>query len=675
MAEELGTFDIDPKVVTGWKNKSSLREADLSKFVPLGKLFAVLKKGDSKKGENRGFEIQINGYVSEGTKRVRIEEVGQVISQTQDKIDFRGGIGITEISTKYTSIEAGAMEVRVGVIVSNFEQLSYAQNKSAVHMFYPGKEFLLVYGWQTDIDTVSLFPTNGNSVPIVDLENFDNGRRRYLYCTLHHFEWNFGDQGRIYGVLTFWSPDTVRLSLLRTDRHVDEIMSILNDQDMQQIYDAFSNDVAEYDQYSQNQEKPTNQKVLEDLYNLTLIPVTPTVSVDQPIIRKTHRGVGVLTSKLPYPVAKKENQINEKGESQNESVFRFVNPFDPQTERIYLGWILETIKFVNNSNSSSKSKNIYIRYKDVLPKKTKINFTYFKDNIAKKESSDIDFHNVFFVPVHFQTIINYIANFKGSLKFFLDSLLQKVNEEFEGLISLTLKMNGNICEIDDFREKSISKSQNVISPDGKSYRSNHPNTPVLTYGFANSLVYSVKISSTIPPDIIWAQGLTIDMSDEDAAKLLNNIVQKEEKSNPQFKTIYEEYMKAKVEASDQETQFSDEGQLVVPSLNPSQAKQVLVRSFQRDNTLPVLIMEDAINTNSIDLGTVMRNYFNGLTITLHGTTGFQAFKSFLFKGFELLTSHQGIDGLYSIIMVNDVVNPKGFQTILEARRINSLPII
>ena len=119
---ELGTFDIDPRVVKGWREKSALREAELSKFVPLGKLFAVLKKDDIKKGENRGFEVKINNYVtSEGIGKVRIEEVGQVISQTQDQNNFRGGIGITEISTKYTSIEAGALEVRLGVIISNFE--------------------------------------------------------------------------------------------------------------------------------------------------------------------------------------------------------------------------------------------------------------------------------------------------------------------------------------------------------------------------------------------------------------------------------------------------------------------------------------------------------------------------------------------------------------------------
>jgi len=115
----LGTFEIDPNVVQGWRDKGALREAQLSKFAPLAKLFSVLEKN-----EKGGFTADIVGI---GLRR--LNEVGKIISQTSSIDSFRGGVGLTEVSLKYTMIEAGALEARIGVIISNFEQLSLKNNE------------------------------------------------------------------------------------------------------------------------------------------------------------------------------------------------------------------------------------------------------------------------------------------------------------------------------------------------------------------------------------------------------------------------------------------------------------------------------------------------------------------------------------------------------------------
>ena len=67
--EKVGTFDFDPEVVLGWKEKSLMREDELSRFPPLAKLFAVLKPKDE-----GGFEVEI-----EGIGKRRLDEIGKII--------------------------------------------------------------------------------------------------------------------------------------------------------------------------------------------------------------------------------------------------------------------------------------------------------------------------------------------------------------------------------------------------------------------------------------------------------------------------------------------------------------------------------------------------------------------------------------------------------------------
>ena len=119
---KVGTFDFDPLVVKGWNEKLNLTEGELSKFVPFVKVFAVL--GNKEKG---GRQIEI---VGKGTKRV--EEIGKIISQTQDRATFRGGIGITELSSRYAAVEAGMLELRLGVIISDFNQFELDENNQLV---------------------------------------------------------------------------------------------------------------------------------------------------------------------------------------------------------------------------------------------------------------------------------------------------------------------------------------------------------------------------------------------------------------------------------------------------------------------------------------------------------------------------------------------------------------
>ncbi len=681
MTQELGTFDFDENVVQGWRDKSKLREWELSKFAPLAKLYAVLKQNDIKKGENRGFEVKIE----DKNTTVRIEEIGKIISQTESSENFRGGIGLTEVSTKYVSVEAGALEVRVGIVISNFEQLSSDKNKSVMNLFYPGKDFLLVYGWETDHNTASLFKNVNGSIPTIRLDNFDKGMRRYLYCTLHHFDWNLGDQGRIYGVLNFWTPDTVRLSIKRIDQHLDQILTLLSG-DVQLLYNAFKEDVEKVESAGENAD---NRKVLNKIKEIIKAPESSATRQDMPAIFAQLKSVGIGVSPT------QQNPDIMKNTIVNATTFEAGKRriLDTKTEKIYLGWVVEAIKYANNTEKNKvEHKNMYVKYRQFMQTHAaEINYPYThvdfnsEKDVLDNASWRIEFDNAFFVPVDFTKILEWIKNFKGSFKFFLDSLLQEVNNQYDGIISLILRIENGVYYIDDLREKVAKKDTDLqTSINGKTYYKNDDkHTPVLTYGFTNSLVYNVKISSTIDPNIIWAQGISFKVTDDEATKLVNQSFDRV--NNPQYASIYDEFIKLteedrrkKVSEDKTAREMGNPNQKnspITPSERPDLAKQAVDESLRKDKTLSVLVLANNVSQGRLTLGTILRNYFNGLTLTIHGTAGFQAFKPFLFKGFELMTTKQGIDGLYQIILVNDIVTPKGFQTIVEARRANSLPIL
>lgn len=656
-------LNVDREVVDGINEKLSLREIELSKFVPLLKLYAIIEDinlTQEEKSSLNSIDIFIKNKIGTDTIKRKAIEIGRFVSQTEREANFRGGIGITDFNVKYAIIEAGTFEAKLGIMISNLEQIQL--NPAASRLFFPGNDFLIVYGWNTNNDFFSL--KDGDTV---DLHNYSNGLRKSLYCTLHHFDWEFGDQGRINGILYFIAPDTMSMLLSRIDysssiinyhlQNVNELLNIMRDELGDRIQDYINQTLGV---------RRRNSKVIEKINEIhrtarSILAAERNVGQNKPFIIQNISGISTI-----MPAGDSRN-IDENVQ-----------------EYVYFGWIIESAKYIVNSSVTSYDKKIIILYEDLDKQSNNdlrsklIKYRFInQDKKLEEISLNIIFDNVFFIPIQLDKAKYFINNFKGNIKDFMYAMCEEVGKEYG--LSLTVDNLGNgFYIIDDTYSKFISKDKKLKSGGGERFYQADENTPHFRYGFSNSLVSNLKISSTVPPDIIWTLGIEIGskISIEELRKifkLTNEDLDLPENST--YKKILNSYLsridinQAKVIANNRRQNiYMDFG------IDEKIAKEVVNNALEEDQRLKAEILSPLFKSGNINLGTIIRNYFNGITLNIHGTTGLKAYNCFLFSGYELSTKQKGIDGLYSIIMLNDSVTPQRFETLLEARMINSLNV-
>ena len=666
MANEL--FEIPKEVIEGWNFKKNMREWELSKFVPFARLYYVFDKNiDKETNIKQNDKIYAKIIFTRDknknellTKNVILLETGGMLSQTSEEKNFRGGFGIKDCSIRYNNVEAGAFETNISVFISNLQQIneSFAIKK----LFYPGSDFVLIYGWSTDNDEGTFFKTSNNeqSNPvIIDLTSFDGGMRRNLYCTLHSFNWEFSEIGKIEGSLKFFAPDTIR-STIRNSRYSSNIINAFLSDDI--IKRETSNIL--YDKLYKDTEP--NKKLINELNEKYKRKVTR-LQGDNLVVVEDDLGIRIFESLQDLDKDSKITLINADNETY-----------------VYIGWVLETIKNQMNINAPDEPINIF--YEDIDSHEIKIDVGYIDEKgnqVWQSYTSQIT--NSFFIPINLKVVKNFISQYRGNLKDLLIDIPEIAVAAYKNLDLGIFKSNNTTWILDDKRNKLSKIYQDYLKNDNNGtvtqFDSNKNNTITVEFGTKNSLTFNVKISSLIPPDLIWTLGLRLNESE--AATLIRKALDNEElrTNNEGYRILYEKYIKnLEIDKTDETERQIKENLISGKNLksikeNPKIALRAW-KSATSENPISVYrIFDDGKTQDQLDVGTILMNYFNGLMLTIHGTTGIQAYKTFLFKGFDSNANLKGIDGLYSVILVNDIINKRGFQTVIESSRIRSGSVI
>jgi hypothetical protein len=683
MAEQLDTaiYDPDRDVVDGWNKKREMREWELSMFSPVAKLYFIvpvqLKNGqDFNRSKDAGDIVRVN--LKSKTKNFGskdIVEIGGLMSQTSANNLFRGGMGIKSVSVKYVSVEAGTFEVKIRVFISNislFNEIPFLKQ-----LMYPGNEFLLVYGWSTGGNDITF--ESSQSEPTIDLGFFYNGTRRFLNVMLHHFEWELGDRGVIEGNLTFFSPDTIRASLkpaaideksLKTWLGTETALSDDKTSGMDMLYSNFLKAYAAEGSLNYNVVKK-----LKELYDNSrgYTEENLKLSNDKTVIIEDHQNVRTIRG------------------------FRdglYGKVWNIEQEYVYVGWVLEALLSAWNTPSDKGGKvKIEVKYED-LPEAYIVKFKnrqYKKNDKGEYEEivhdKTFEIKNTFFVPVNREKILHAIENCKYNLRKFMDKICSDIiDEEYEGGINLAIISNNNstytLTPHGDRQQKIAETNRTVNNKDIANYNLDETKDFVITYGSTESLLKSVKISSTIPPDLIWTMGLR-SVSDLQAATFMDKALKKaitEKNSNPGYFTLAcaffdigeslsdEEKLKqlsARIQASEEEIK-----KMKKEKKYANKAAQAF-RAASSYKPVEVYAISSAndVMSERVDVGFVIRNYFNGLTMTIHGTAGMQAYKTLYFRGYNVRAGSQGLDGVYQVINLEDIVDKTKYETIIEAGRI------
>jgi hypothetical protein len=664
------TFNFDSSVVKGWKEKSALRELQLASFIPFVKIFAVLEaEEDVNLAKSYATKIY-SGITIQSAEEKKISctlvEIAQTISQTQtssslpsdsninftnsdyQKRNFRGGIGVTELTVDYNIVDAGAFQIRTNLVISNIEQFSL--NKINSRLLFPSNKFLIVYGWNSGNN--NSFSIESNST--INLSDFEQGMRRKLFCTLHSYNWEFGEQGRIYGTLTFFAVDDLYTSLMRIDKLYNDFIFFLQDKNnLVTIKNNFETDNG----------------------NNTITPGKQNTSIYKEIHEKPKEKNPEFTK-----------NITEAYDWTGITIYKSIgnnekNDLSKMQEYVYAGWVFETARYILNKDMTDASKKTYIIYDNI--KNYQYSSKYYtinQDNSVTAKNITNPASNVFFIPLTIQQVDNFFINFRGNFKDFLSKFCEFINSNYEALNIVANKTTNNVYEIKELigglNEKSVS-----LSKDGSTYVPDDV-TMHIKYGTVDSLLNNVKISAKIPPDILWGYGVINGniADDKVTMALMDKILLKssdpnEADNNPLWFKIIDEFV----------TVLKKEGK-PVPAGNAEVKKLLQQKQYQKITTKalnnllknPTFKIENITNgktiSSQITIGTILRNYFNGLTLTIHGTSGWSAFKPFLFQGMELNLLEKGIDGLYTVVQMTDFVDLKHYATIIEAAKVNSLPI-
>lgn len=655
-------YSIPRDVVEGWKTKRNMREWELSKFIPFARLYYVFDpKIDGQsipvpEGDRINANIVLtkdyNGSPAK-QKECTLIEVGGLISQTHDSKSYRGGFGVKDCSVRYNNIEAGAFEVNISVFISNLQQIN--DNYAVKRLFYPGGDFILIYGWSTDNNEGNIFKTSDPSARVtIDLNSFDGGMRRNLYCTLHSFNWEFSEIGKIEGSLKFFAPDAIS-SIIRSSRFSKDILQAFLSDDL--IKRTTTNSLYEKLNFDINK---TVKSQLQDLYDKNEREKYNDLPEGEISVVQDDLGIRVLRS-----------IVKPKSSSNLSAINADVDTY------IYVGWVLEAIKNQLNSNNDTK---IDIQYEDIGEHETKLSFGYLdSDNNVKWQDYTRQITNSFFIPINLKEIRNFIDQFRGGLKDLMIDIPEFVISKYNGLELGIFKLNNTTWILDDRRNKMAGLAsdylKDVQNGNGrKVFTEEKGNTIIIEFGTKNALTFNVKVSSLIPPDLIWTLGLNLNESE--AAKLIREALDNSElrENNPGYKLLFDKYI-AQLETDKDKSNDIQKEQVVGKNLksikeNPK-AAMAAWKAARSQDPITVYKLNDNKTQDKVEIGTILMNYFNGLMITLHGTAGLQAYQTFLFKGFDMNADFKGVDGFYSTILINDVINKRGYQTIIEASKIRA----
>jgi hypothetical protein len=667
---------LDVNVIKGFRGKSKSSEAVLSKWVPFVNCYLLLKNSKIDTYQNSDsqiYDVRLN------KNTYKAIEIAKLESQTSTKLRFRGGCGINSLSVSYKTVDIGALEAKLQVYFSNIQQINI--NPELKSLLQPGHEFLIFYGWNSDDKNWNSENLLKDKINTIDLNEFNNGMKAVLYCTLHHFDWEFLEMGRVMGTLYFFSPDVVRAQIYRVDYNSQELLQTL-------VLDTNESDI------EKNLTNYTKNKISDELNRLKK---DPNILYPEDIKRKFKDiKTGIYSIDLvPECTIKgiRTKQITNSGVTYLKYDYYF------------LGYILESACLVLRRNlNEAQAQNtllytITINYENFAAQAQQDTLIFLEG--FKEYQGVLPFNNVFFVPINSDILETHLKNFKGNLRSFLDSVVKLANDNSrlkDPNVSLFItRKSQNVYVVGDFineltksQNKEIETKENVttykVNPDDSSDPS-----MLVEYGSTGSLVYNFKLTSTIAPDILWTQGYSFDSEQAlNAVKgmLLGTNLTDAEKYAMRIQTervffakIRKLQKNEKITDTELRKQYQENADVFFANPQVRKAAVNAVEEMVRiglsinDNTRSMIVQYANFDPMKINVGTVLRNYFNGITLTLHGTTGFKAFKTFFFKGLELGSNDTGIDGCYVVQDVNDTVNASGFETVIEARRASTGKII
>jgi hypothetical protein len=287
----------------------------------------------------------------------------------------------------------------------------------------------------------------------------------------------------------------------------------------------------------------------------------------------------------------------------------------------YLGWVLQTLRYITNGNKLTGDINS-IEFQDLLNPYT----IQLKVSEDQRTTTSKTIKNISEIPIIASEIDKYLFFGVHSFKQFIVDIIRYCSELTNSNLQVRIENKKMIVYDQDKKIAEIKNNEKRI---------------VINYGAENSLLQTLGFGTSLDKDMFFSLNTLLN-NDNGMSQIFNIAKALSNTENSYLGQIYKNFYK-----------------IPQPFANIDQSN-AFKNYFNSSKPDIAKTYAEVFTSDASPAGLILRNYFNDMTFTIHGTVDISSLFEIYLKNYL-----EGIDGTYNVRNVTDDLTPKSFHTILE----------
>lgn len=665
-------YTISNEIVKGWNEKRGLSSLELSGLSPFVNLISILDDetvsgigNDANKLRN---VINLN-ITNDDSNTLGTADQTTTPAIPLATLDVQSGkdndiVGIESLDITRGTEEAFNVRYELKLTIMDPEVFNRRPEYST--LIFLNAPFLLIYGWTGGKNFTNppvLENNNNQNILKIDLKSKNKGYWKAELCRLYKFDFSFNELGQITVSLSLSSPHNTLLTFLKIAGISYEITEIFKSKrDIATIL----LDTARRSKIIVNLDDSLDSidnliKLNPNLKKSTIDAIVPAPAPPQ----QENLNLGDLGDATQEQFDEGQRILETQGFDawaawSNAQPASNASPNTPisaeqrstpavaeqktveEPQYMYLGWVLELVKYAVHKNSSSDTLDF--KYEDI-PNNTSIVNIYNKFYKSVTDNKNITFAetltNVFEIPVDYNLIVGEEGLFTPSNMSIIEFIRTIVESHaLNNEITLGVKVKDGATHI--FVASSTTDDVVTEIENNVKLAETSDKAMVINFGTNDSLCENVDLTSKMDSlgfEVYSSPILAAGVKDISVEDFINKVSQISPTLGASVRRI--------------QTDDEREGYKVDASSLASKLMQQDSQNFMR--------IARAL-TNEFDLTwNLLGHYLKRTTIQIHGTAGLNAYNYIVLRGVI-----RKLHGIYNIIQVTDQITQSSYTTIIEA---------